>query len=273
MKPMLAATAEDPSKLKFPLLATPKLDGIRCLNVGGRALSRSFKPIRNNRVQELIAELPHGTDGELIAGNFQSTTSTVMSADGGSDFEYWVFDVVGDGPYKDRVKRIPEHTKVHRLLPELIGSYDALLRYEETCIEEGFEGIIVRDPDGPYKFGRSTLREGWMVKVKRFVDSEAIVLGVEEQMQNMNPVVPDAFGYSRRPGGKTLSVPKGTLGSLVVRDTTTGVEFSIGSGFDDALRAALWLSPPLGRIVKYKYQPTGVKTAPRFPVFLGFRED
>jgi hypothetical protein len=28
----------------------------------------------------------------------------------------------------------------------------------------------------------------------------------------------------------------------------------------------------MGKVVKYKSQPTGVKDKPRFPVFLGFRD-
>jgi DNA ligase-1 len=63
------------------------------------------------------------------------------------------------------------------------------------------------------------------------------------------------------------------MGALVVRDLATGVIFSIGSGFDDALRFTYWLSPPIGQIVKYKYFPSGSKDKPRFPIFLGIRDE
>ena len=45
-KPLLAGKF-DSGKAKFPYAATPKIDGIRFLMVGGAALTRSFKPIRN----------------------------------------------------------------------------------------------------------------------------------------------------------------------------------------------------------------------------------
>ncbi|MCX6879876.1 MAG: hypothetical protein NTW21_39640 [Verrucomicrobia bacterium] len=64
-KPMLASKCERPDLLPFPVLATPKLDGIRCLKLGGRALTRSFKPISNRFAREWIeANLPqnYGTD-------------------------------------------------------------------------------------------------------------------------------------------------------------------------------------------------------------------
>jgi DNA ligase-1 len=63
------------------------------------------------------------------------------------------------------------------------------------------------------------------------------------------------------------------LGALKVRDIHSGVEFDIGTGFDDVLRLWVWehREENMGRLVKYKYFPTGSKDKPRFPTFLGFR--
>ena len=41
-KPMLAGKCDCPEALRFPVLATPKLDGIRCLKIAGQALTRSL---------------------------------------------------------------------------------------------------------------------------------------------------------------------------------------------------------------------------------------
>jgi len=64
-----------------------------------------------------------------------------------------------------------------------------------------------------------------------------------------------------------------TLGTLLVRDVHTGVEFGIGSGFTAEDRQRFWNNKQkvIGTIVKYKYFPTGSKDKPRFPVFLSFR--
>jgi DNA ligase-1 len=77
-RPMLSAKfdnfEQEKHNLKFPLLATPKLDGIRCVKVYGKALSRTFKPIPNKYVREKIeAEIPDNTDMELVSGSFNST--------------------------------------------------------------------------------------------------------------------------------------------------------------------------------------------------------
>jgi DNA ligase-1 len=60
----------------------------------------------------------------------------------------------------------------------------------------------------------------------------------------------------------------------MVKDLKTGVEFDIGTGFTESQRQLLWAQGDnlMGKIVKYKSQPTGVKDKPRFPVFLGFRD-
>ncbi len=65
------------------------------------------------------------------------------------------------------------------------------------------------------------------------------------------------------------------MGSLKVRDVKTGVVFEIGTGFDQALRDLFWdrRGDYPGHIVKYKHFAGGSKDKPRFPVFLGFRDE
>jgi DNA ligase 1 len=60
---------KDLTGIKYPILASPKLDGIRCIMINGVAMSRTLKPIPNLYVQERLKNLPNGLDGELIVGN------------------------------------------------------------------------------------------------------------------------------------------------------------------------------------------------------------
>lgn len=280
LRPMLAARLEDPTALRFPVVLNPKYDGIRCLKVGGTALSRAFKPIRNTAVQEALSQLPDGVDGELIVpgGSYSDVQSVIMSEDGGNCFEYHVFDLASEAPYTERIAeamKLPDLPWLKVTEPHSAEDLSDFLAYYEACLSAGYEGVIARDPGGCYKAGRSTLKEQLLVKYKPVHDSEALVLGFEEQMENANPVVPNAFGYAKRPGGKAFHIPKGTLGSLLVRDICSGVEFSVGSGLDDALRRRIWSDPAsyIGRVIRYKHQPCGAKDRPRFPRFDGFRED
>jgi DNA ligase-1 len=151
---------------------------------------------------------------------------------------------------------------------------DVLERYEEQCLVDGYEGIIIRDPNGFYKFGRSTTREGALLKVKRWTDSEATILDFNEFMHNANELEQDNFGYAKRSSHQAGKVPMDTLGSLACRDLHDGRLVDIGTGFSQAERKAIWEDKDRYRkaIVKYKhFAEAGVKDAPRHPVFLGFR--
>ena len=53
-------------------------------------------------------------------------------------------------------------------------------------LDDGYEGLMLRAPDGPYKFGRSTVKENTLLKVKNFLDDEAEVIGFKEQTTNTN---------------------------------------------------------------------------------------
>ena len=99
-KPMLAATLKEVNQLDYDkgYMATQKLDGIRALMIDGKLVSRTFKPIRNNHIREILeAILPDGADGEIVCpGAFQATSSGVMRAEGEPEFTYYMFDYVKD---------------------------------------------------------------------------------------------------------------------------------------------------------------------------------
>jgi DNA ligase-1 len=167
----------------------------------------------------------------------------------------------------------PSAEKDQFVLPHDIVGPDDLEVYEECCIEDGYEGVMVRTSNSPYKCGRSTEREGYLLKIKRFEDSEAVIVGWEEKTHNANEAEKDELGRTKRSSHKANQIPMGTLGALLVRDCVTDVEFKVGTGFDDSTRDFLWgiRNSLNGKIIKFKSQPTGVKDKPRFPVFLGMR--
>jgi len=54
-KPILAGKLTPNTVLQFPVLASTKLDGIRCCITNGIAVSRTLKPIPNKHIQELLS--------------------------------------------------------------------------------------------------------------------------------------------------------------------------------------------------------------------------
>lgn len=287
MKPMLASACET-KDIKFPVYASPKLDGLRGLIHNGILLSRSLKSIPNRHVSKILSnKLFEGLDGELILGPptapdvYRQSTSFFMSEDKvGDGWTFRVFDIHDcDAGYESRLEKLNKrgsHGVENIVLHEqrLIHNEDDLLSYEQSMLTEGYEGLILRAPHGKYKYGRSTAKEGLLLKLKRFEDSEAEIIGFEEQMFNGNEATVNELGRTKRSSHKAGKIGKNTLGALVVRDLTSGVEFNVGTGMDDALRKEIWndRSKYSNHIIKYKYFPVGVKEAPRHPVFLGFRD-
>jgi DNA ligase-1 len=278
-------TTENIHQLRYPLLASPKLDGIRAFNQpDGKLYSYNGKLIRNRHTQTLIShEAFIGFDGELIVGEptdsqcFNTTTRGVMSGDGRPDVTFHVFDWWwGDGDERGFTERLQKLRAAVRGLLDIklvqhitVKNHEELIRYEEVCVTKGYEGVMLRHPHGPYKHGRSTFNEGWLLKMKRFDDSEAVIIDMVELRHNHNEK--DASGKrTNHAAGKSAG---GVLGALVVRDLKTGVEFEVGTGFTQAERVQLWEERLLDRVITYRFFPVGVKDRPRHPVFKGFRED
>lgn len=285
MRPMLASTASE--VIRLPALLSPKYDGIRCLIIDGVACGRSLKPIPNKYIQQLFGRTEfNGLDGELVVGNptardvFQTTSSGVMSIEGEPDVRFHVFDdFIETGGFSRRLKTARRRIRKQEFMQEVhhhdVRMIRDMFKLESDYISMGYEGVMLRDPDGPYKHGRSTVKEGWLLKVKRFEDGEAKITGFKELMHNANEAKRNELGQLERSSHKAGKVGLNMLGALIVTDLKTGVEFDIGTGFTDAQRKTIWdeRSSLTGKVVKYKSQPSGVKDKPRFPVFLGFRHN
>ena len=280
-KPMLASPFDE-ALLKFPVLASPKLDGVRAIVRDGVVLSRALKPIPNKWVQQRFSHLEH-FDGELIVGAsnhpdvLRTTTSGVMRVEGEPDVSFHVFDHVENHArlYTVRYDLLEEDTEINVFVVpqhELMNTFE-LNAFEHEVLAEGYEGVMLRRPDAPYKFGRSTAREGYLLKVKRFHDAEFEIVGFEEEMFNANEATTSELGRTKRSSHKANKIPKGRLGALVLKygDTT----FNCGTGFNDAERENIWAEREryLGQFAKIKYFAHGIKDAPKLPSFLGIRDE
>ncbi|UOF79445.1 ligase-like protein [Caudoviricetes sp.] len=289
---MLAATVKSVMDVNFPVLASPKIDGYRAMIQNGQVVGRSLKPIPNKLIQRILGrEDLNGLDGELVVGNptdpgvFNRTQRGVSAVETTPNFNFWVFDLQGsDMGFRDRHEVAWARAAATKLdilarVPHtLIRNTRELDEFETAALHQGYEGVMLRHPVGRYKHGRSTLPEGGLMKLKRFDDAEAIVIGAVELMQNLNEAKVSRTGHLERSSHQANMVGKGALGSLQVRGINgpyKGVVFNIGTGFDEALRYELWLLFTIGklsgRVIKYKYFASGAKDAPRFPVFIGFR--
>lgn len=280
-RPLLAYTVEDTSAIKYPCAVSCKLDGIRCIVIDGVAYSRSMKPIRNKYVQACIGKPEYNNlDGELIVGDpyardcYRLTNSGVMSEDGEPEFLFHVFDRIGmDAAFRERFNSIKALPHV-RVVPHVtVHDEGALLQIESEWLAKGAEGVMIRSPDGAYKQGRSTAKDGILGKLKRFTDEEFKVIGFEELYHNGNKATINELGYTERSMRKEAMQPTGTLGALLLEHPKG--TFNCGTGFTDADRQEIWDNRDkyIGRLAKIKHFQVGVKDLPRFPVWMGFRDE
>lgn len=285
-RPMKGAAVEDISDIRLPVFASPKIDGFRCVLDQTPKTSR-LSPFPNLHLQDSlkgIVPLGEILDGEIVVGKrrgpgvLQRTSSGLTSVLGEPDFKLWVFDCFGHEPFQDRhmiagtLVRELRNPRVRFLRHEFIKTRFDLKNYLVDCLDQGFEGIITRDPQGPYKQGKSTLREQFMLKIKPFEDAEGRVIGWYEQMENTNEAKREITGKLKRSSAKAGKLAKGTLGGLVLRDLRTDVEVRVGGGYSDHQRAVLWRHRDqlLGSLVRYKKQTVGEKDKPRHPNFVEF---
>lgn len=287
-KPQLA---EDMVKLKAPLdftnkVASLKLDGIRVCTLNGGVYTRSMKLLANDHIRDVLSEFSF-LDGEIIVGEpnapdvYSKTQSACNTIAGTPDFRFYVFDDLSDLTldFNQRTRKLwdrelPSYIVKHE--QKRVNSQAELDRLYDQAMDQGYEGLILRNVHSMYKFGRCTAKSQDMLKAKPFDYGEALILEVIEAMHNGNEAFTNELGYTERSSHQENKVGKGMIGGFKVRDLKTGVEFFVGAGIlKHAERTALWAvrETLINKILRYKYMPYGIKGEtgiPRFPRFYGW---
>lgn len=285
-KPQLSESLDDVKEpLTFPKLVSIKLDGLRVTTKFNNALTRSLKPVPNEHIRDILKDYPD-LDGEVIVGPLTAsdvrrrTSSEVRSHDGTPDFTFYVFDDLSDMslPFDERLEKLR-----NRELPSFIQVLDqwqvfdqkALDELYDNVLEQGHEGLIVRNPESMYKYGRCTAKSQDSLKYKPFKDDEAEIIRAYEAMHNNNEAFTNELGRTERSTHQENLVGKGMIGGFEVRDIKTGVEFRVSAGVlkhDERLK--LWnIRHTLpGRIITYRHFELGAKDKPQFGRFYAFRD-
>jgi DNA ligase-1 len=307
MKPMLAETW-NPAKVKFPVIAQPKIDGVRALNMTGKLTGRSLKPFKN---KYLTTQLSHsaliGFDGELAAESHvhpdlcRITSSATGTIEGQPYVLWWLFDYVTvenkATPYERRLLQLEDRIKElmseqpllypHlRLIPsKLCHTMDELEEFDAGNLIAGYEGTCFRDPKGLHKQGRSSPTQGGLLRIKRFVDFEFKVHTIIEGEENQNEAQINELGNTFRSSHQENMVANGMVGAMLgnvlanVYDGDTllfsaGQEVRVGAGCltHDQRRHYFINQDEFKRLIhKAKFFPKGIKDKPRFPTWQSFR--
>lgn len=293
-RPMRSCAPEDKFPILYPKLASRKIDGIRFVKRDGKAITKSGKPVANNHIRAWIeANIPESVDGEIISGlpnletTYDTTYKAVMTHSGTPDFTLYVFDMC-DSLVEYATERLARLAiavhgigRVVIVQQELIYSDEERVALYDSYLAEGYEGMILKDPLGQYKYGRSTARQQTQLKLKPEEDAEAVVLSIYEGMHNANEAFTNDVGETDRSTHAENKVPNGMLGGFYVRILSTGALTKIAPGkMSHADRTAHWKAYKLdpesyhGRLIKYRSMTYGdmVNGAARHGRFYGWRD-
>lgn len=240
IQPMLAFPIEKKEKyVKFPAVAQPKLDGMRCIAIideqGSCSLySRTQKPINTlpHIVQQLEAvfegypELPVILDGELYNHELKDDFNTIMSLikrdethpDSEKLIQYHIYDVVSNLPYQDRLDlllgfckyRIKQSKSLESVPSIWVTSREELDKAFSAFLEAGYEGAMYRNLETPYENKRSP----GLLKVKIMQDEEFVIVGVQEGNGKLSGHA-GAFVCHTKDGQEFKAKLKGELDALV----------------------------------------------------------
>lgn len=279
---------DDLKAMQYPIACSAKLDGIRAIITPSGVLSNTLKPLGNLYMQSCLKDPSLvGLDGELIVGLpyadpndqnddvFNRTTGAIRRSDGEPDFKFYAFDNFTNksDSYDARwlYQVLPEIINPHVLFltQRICYSFEEALEYERELILTGYEGMMARTLTAPYKEGRVTINEGYIFKRKPLEQDEAVVVGVYEQMQNLNEKVTNELGRGQRSSHKENKVGKGTLGGVTLLSPRWKETFNCGTiiGGTDEWRQRMWDNQDLilGQTMTYIYQGYGSIDKPRQP--------
>lgn len=311
MKPMLASDA-NLEKIKFPCMIQPKIDGVRAMYLEDKLTGRSLKQHKNRFINHFFSDpMFKGLDGEMIVGNYPMhpdlcrNTSSALGSYEGTPFTTWhIFDYITEEtislPYYKRLQMAEKVISTIKEKYSLLGSHlevlpfiivdsiEKLNEWEETWLMQGYEGLIIRDPHGSYKQGRSTAKEGGLLRVKRFMDAEAIVVSITEGEENLNVKQVNELGKSFRSSHQENKIGNGMVGNLICRlkndifDSNDNLIFSkdyeivVSPGnmnHDDRIYYYGNQQELIGKTIKFKFFPKGIKDKPRFATYQSIRNE
>ena len=272
--PMLATDFEKrKDKVTYPVDVQPKLDGVRCMAFwegdSVRLMSRGGKKweCSEHIEKQLEGILPKGwvLDGELYlhGETFQGITKLVKKLRTESvNIEYHVYDV--PRTEKDNKGEWDEHrmealTKFRDLSIDcksvkVVDTYqadseDEVYQLQSEFLENGYEGAIVREFEGIYRFG---YRSNSLLKVKNFMDEEYKIVDFTTGVGRFDGCI--IWICETANGAKFKVVPQGTMEER-----------------QETYYNANQTDYGIGELLKVKYFELTDDGIPRFPVGLGIR--
>jgi DNA ligase-1 len=243
--PMLAHKWDDRKRyITEPFFVQPKLDGVRILVSNKGGISRTGKIVPGTEHWGKNLKEGEYLDGECYVHgmDFESITSAFKTEP--HKLEFHVFDYYDinkpELSFKERLKYVTVET-------QLINTKDELQKVHDDFVARGYEGIMIRNPDGSYEPGK---RSNNLLKMKMFETDEFEIIGVHEGT------------------GRDVGTP------IWECQTKSGDVFSVRPDGNMESRRETYArrSEIIGKKLTVKYQNMTFAGVPRFPVGLAIRD-
>jgi DNA ligase-1 len=198
-------------KISFPAYIQRKYDGIRCIaylkNDNVLLESRKGIPFQNfgmlkNELKSILKKMPSDFyfDGELFTDklNFEVISGLIRLHEDKvkpedieliNKIEYHIYDFIDMSqknlPYINRLQYLTQILDENTFKNSLCKKVDTILidkledvkTYHQKFIEEGYEGLMLRDLNGPYEINK---RSKYLQKYKEFFEEEFDIIGFSE---------------------------------------------------------------------------------------------
>lgn len=258
--PMLAKDFnKEESKVVYPALAQPKLDGMRCLKTQDVLRSRKNKVIDTmGHIASELNEWSDTFDGELYAhgDNFQRNMELIKKYRPGESetVKYHVYDIILPNlGFMDRYLILkglidtcqPQHIE---LVPTIvINNKEELLNAHKDFLEQGYEGTMIRWGNEGYQVNK---RSSSLLKFKDFEDISCTIVDVEAS--------------EKRPDQ-----------GIFICALEDGRTFGCGMRFSHEQRAEFLANKQdyIGQTAEVRFFEYSTDGIPRFPVCVGLRLD
>ena len=264
--PMLAYDfKKKSSNIIYPCNVQPKLDGIRAIAVKNRLYSRNgllFPTLEHIKSELLKSNLI--LDGELytddinfekIVGLVRKSTKTQEEEKLSLKIYFNVFDIVDKSlTFKERysiLKNFIEKNSfkyIKLVKTEICNKKEEIETFLNKYINEGYEGLIIRNIKGKYEEG---LRSSNLLKLKKFKDEEFKIVD-----------------YTCAKNGKEVGCV------IWICSTKEGKIFNVRPEGGYSERKKLYRNGKnyIGKMLTVKYQEMTNDNIPRFPVGVGIRD-
>ena len=173
----------------YPCFTQKKYDGVRCIAIPFVGLFSRLKkkfPEMEHIIQE-INQLNVILDGELYSTTltFQEIVGIVKREVKGEkqlQIKLHVYDIINDQPYHIRYKTLKQLFKFHKfkylelVATDICESEEKMKELHGQYVADGFEGLMLRNKEGPYTNNRSI----HLQKYKEFFDMECQIVGYKQ---------------------------------------------------------------------------------------------